>query len=70
MSDSEMYCAICGTDALFEAPPCPDGHDDECPELICTGCGTAIFMAPAVMWSFGRPSGRVAPLQRRAARAA
>jgi len=63
-----MYCAICRTEVLFEMPPCPDGHDDECPELVCTGCGTAIFLAPVVVWSFGRPGGaRVAPLQRRAA---
>jgi hypothetical protein len=68
MADDEMYCAICRTEAVFETPPCPDGHDDECPELICTRCGTAIFMAPVVVWSFHRPGGaRVAPLQRRAA---
>jgi hypothetical protein len=71
MADREMYCATCETEALFEVPPWLDEldeHDDDCPELICTGCGTAILMAPIVVWSFMRPRGaKVAPHQRRAA---
>jgi MinD superfamily P-loop ATPase len=68
MNDREMYCATCETETLFEAPPLVDDHDEECPELLCTGCGTAILIAPVVVWSFTRPPGsRVAPHQRRAA---
>jgi hypothetical protein len=26
---------------VVEQPPCLDGHDD-CPEWVCTECGTAI----------------------------
>jgi hypothetical protein len=37
-------CAICAQDTDFEQPPCGDGHTDdggECPEWICTACGSA-----------------------------
>jgi hypothetical protein len=72
MEDREMYCATCRREALFDAPPCPDGHDDDCPELVCTGCGTAVLVAPIVGIAWLRPGGgpgraRVAPQQRRAA---
>jgi len=70
MADREMYCSTCETETLFEVPPCPEDHDDDCPELICTGCGTAILMAPIVVWAFIRQPDtrtRVAPHQRRAA---
>jgi hypothetical protein len=51
----------------FEIPPCEDGHDD-CPELVCTGCGLAVVTAPITMRVWLRPKGaRVAPMQRRAA---
>jgi hypothetical protein len=37
------HCSTCGDDREFEAPPCPDGHGPECPELVCVACGTALF---------------------------
>ena len=56
---------------LFEVPQRldgSDGSDDDCPELLCTGCDSAIFLAPVVVWSFMRPRDKkVAPRQRRAA---
>lgn len=68
MDDRMMYCATCETEMLFEVPPCLDGHDDDCPELMCTGCGTAIILAPIVVWAFNRKRGAQAPpRQRRAA---
>ncbi|HYN95264.1 MAG TPA: hypothetical protein VES42_15560 [Pilimelia sp.] len=68
MADNEMYCAICQAETVFQAPPGLGGHDDDCPELLCDGCGTAIVMAPIVVWSWSRPRGtRIAPQQRRAA---
>lgn len=76
MSDYVMYCATCRGDSVFEPPPCVDDHDD-CPELVCLGCGTAILMAPIIVWSLspqaggegqrGGPATRIAPHQRRAA---
>src|SRR4030095_8497399 len=61
-----MSCAICGVKMLFEVPPCPDGHED-CPELVCTGCGAAEVLVPITLRVWRRPRGRVAPQQRRAA---
>ncbi|WP_433312422.1 hypothetical protein [Micromonospora chersina] len=45
MSDRELYCDGCDGVVLFEAPPCVDGHDVDCPELVCTGCGAAVLIA-------------------------
>ncbi|KAB2349605.1 hypothetical protein [Actinomadura rudentiformis] len=39
-----MYCSTCGDERLFEQPPCEDGHGAECPERICTECGTAMLI--------------------------
>lgn len=38
-----MFCSTCGEERRFERPPCADGHGEECPELICAGCGTAVL---------------------------
>jgi transposase-like protein len=35
------YCPGCRADRVVEQPPCLDGHED-CPEWVCTECGTAI----------------------------
>ncbi|MFI0371258.1 hypothetical protein ACH35V_25625 [Actinomadura sp. 1N219] len=29
---------------MFEQPPCPDGHGEECPERACAECGTAVLV--------------------------
>lgn len=42
MRDTEQYCPSCAAIVACEQPPCPDGHD-ECPEWICTLCGTALL---------------------------
>jgi hypothetical protein len=47
---SEWPCPDCGEDRLFVQPPCADGHTDEggeCPEWVCTECGTALLAGPA-----------------------
>ncbi|MEU8160954.1 hypothetical protein ACIP95_16375 [Micromonospora parva] len=44
MSHRELYCDLCEGVALFEAPPCVDGHGTDCPELICTDCGAAVVV--------------------------
>jgi hypothetical protein len=38
------FCPDCGGDAEFERPPCEDGHGAECPEWLCTGCGSAVLI--------------------------
>jgi hypothetical protein len=62
----DMRCPICHGEMLFEVPPCTDGHD-ECPELVCTGCGAAEVLMPITPRLWHRPRGRVAPHQRSAA---
>ena len=63
----DMRCPICDGEMLFEVPPCRDGHED-CPELVCTGCGAAEVLIPVTLRLWQRPRGRrVAPHQRRAA---
>ena len=68
MRERELSCSACGGEMVFEVPPCRDGHD-ECPELVCTGCGAAEVLAPVTLryWSRVIGANRVAPLQRRAA---
>jgi hypothetical protein len=41
-----LYCALCGQESLFEAPPCPDGHGADCPERLCTDCGHLLLIGP------------------------
>ncbi|TDC41473.1 hypothetical protein [Micromonospora sp. KC213] len=45
MSERELYCDACEGVRPFETPPCADGHGPDCPELVCTGCGTALLVA-------------------------
>jgi len=48
-------CTTCHEERLFEQPPCVEGHDDSCPEWVCSGCGYAILMgadAPAPARAF------------------
>ncbi len=65
-----MHCAICDS-ALIVDPAPLDGltaADDGAPELICTGCGSAIISTPLTGRVWWRPRGaRIAPQQRRAA---
>jgi hypothetical protein len=68
VAERELRCVICDGDMLFEAPPCPDEHDD-CPELVCTRCGAAELLFPLALRVWQRPTGgiRSVPQQRRAA---
>lgn len=47
---SQMFrpCSDCGDEQTFERHheipgSCPDSPDGECPEWICTGCGSALL---------------------------
>ena len=48
MGERELRCVICDRDMLFEVPPCADGHDEDCPELVCTRCGAAELLVPLI----------------------
>lgn len=48
MASRELYCTICAAEMLFETPPCPDGYGPDCDEMMCVGCGTALFVAPII----------------------
>ncbi|RIV38510.1 hypothetical protein [Micromonospora radicis] len=64
MAERELYCDTCECLQPFEVPPCLDGHGSTCPELACTRCGTALFLAPAPTTS---PRRHQHPTPRRAA---
>lgn len=49
-------CRNCARRTEFEQPPCPDGHDSECPEWYCIECGAATIL--------GRQSSRRRPRSR------
>ncbi|SNR94534.1 hypothetical protein SAMN04488107_0778 [Geodermatophilus saharensis] len=58
-------CPTCAQDTVFEQPPCADGHTDdggECPEWICTGCGTGFLLGglESVVEAAGRRAGAAA----------
>jgi hypothetical protein len=38
------WCAVCATKQLFEQPPCEDGHGDDCLDLACVMCGSALVL--------------------------
>jgi hypothetical protein len=52
-----LYCPTCGRECLAEAPPCPDGHGDECPDRACVECGTALLL-DAPLFALVRPTVR------------
>jgi hypothetical protein len=63
-------CPSCAGERPFEAPPCPDGHGADCPELACVACGTALLVAPPSVPQSAHPptlaSSRSAPMSRAA----
>jgi len=67
VDERELRCIICDREMLFEVPPCADGHDQDCPELVCTRCGAAELLFPLPLRLWPRPHGRIPPQQRRAA---
>jgi hypothetical protein len=45
----KVHCDVCAGVRAFEQPTCVESHDGECPDWACTTCGSAIFLAPAVI---------------------
>lgn len=66
MRDRELHCDLCQGVMVFDVPPCVDGHGVDCPELVCTGCGTALLAAPAPTVPV-LPRGRLSSTRRRPA---
>lgn len=46
MRSEFRHCGSCGGEQRFETPPCVDGHGADCPERVCTRCGTALLVDP------------------------
>jgi heterodisulfide reductase subunit A-like polyferredoxin len=63
----ELHCATCQTEMPFEALPADDERGDEFPELVCTGCGTAVVVAPFTVRAWQRPRGTATGAQQRRA---
>ena len=38
------WCSTCSSKQLFEQPPCEDGHGDDCLDLACVTCGSALVL--------------------------
>jgi hypothetical protein len=49
-----LYCPTCARESLAEAPPCPDGHGDECPDRACVECGAALLLDAPLFATLGR----------------
>jgi hypothetical protein len=60
-----LFCPTCRRDCLAEAPPCPDGHGERCPDRACTECGTALLLDAPLFEIVDLGRGRLRP--RRAA---
>ncbi|MCU1673102.1 MAG: hypothetical protein JWN77_1215 [Frankiales bacterium] len=41
------WCAACASEQLFEQPPCDDGHGEDCLDLSCVECGSAVVLGHA-----------------------
>jgi hypothetical protein len=39
-----LTCAHCGNAREFVQPPCPDGHEGDCPDLMCSDCGLLVVL--------------------------
>ena len=45
----DLHCDVCARMRAFAQPVCVDDHGGECPDWACTGCGTALVIAPVVL---------------------
>ena len=61
-----LYCPTCAEECLAEAPPCPDGHGDDCPDRACVECGTALLL-DAPLFVLARPVVAARPRRARSA---
>jgi hypothetical protein len=40
-------CSVCAAAMPFEVAPCADGHEEDCPDRVCLGCGAVVVVGPA-----------------------
>ena len=45
---THRYCTDCADVTVFEVPPCEDGHGEDCLDLACAECGSAIVLGMLV----------------------
>ncbi len=51
MTQMVRHCRTCRDERSFDQPPCVDGHDGDCPEWVCSGCGSAVLVdTPTAEW--------------------
>ena len=43
----ELDCPECRTAMPCELVDCADGHDEDCADRVCTGCGAVLVVGPA-----------------------
>jgi hypothetical protein len=64
MRDYELIaaedCPVCGRTDTLVAPDCTEGHGTDCPDRVCLGCGTALFVDPMMSAPRRRPVARIA----------
>jgi len=40
----DMDCAVCGRSVPHELVDCVDGHEQDCPDRVCTACGSVLVV--------------------------
>lgn len=40
----DMDCAVCGRSVPHELVECVDGHGTDCPDRVCTACGSVLVV--------------------------
>ncbi|GAA2328025.1 hypothetical protein [Dactylosporangium salmoneum] len=63
----QLHCDTCGRVRTFERPPRPAHPAANRPDLACTGCGTAVAVAPVILLMDRRPRVLLRRPSRRAA---
>ncbi|WP_299036018.1 hypothetical protein [uncultured Pseudokineococcus sp.] len=43
----DMDCAVCGRSVPHELVDCVDGHEQDCPDRVCTACGSILVVGPS-----------------------
>ncbi len=41
---THRWCSDCCDVTVFEVPPCQDGHGEDCLDLACIDCGSAVVL--------------------------
>ncbi len=43
-NSTHRFCTDCADVTVFEVPPCEDGHGEDCLDLVCVDCGSAVVL--------------------------